>query len=158
MVLALILVVGTSYAQTQSPDLKNLEKEAGRLDADAAKMSGSDAPLVAISKQLGIPIDTLKNEKQSTNFGYGQLFIANALAQSTGKSFDQLAQEFQQGKGWGEIAKENGVKLGHVVSGIKHADKQMKHEHQSQLRAQHNMAAQQNRASGHSPVRKGSKR
>lgn len=108
--------------KTQSSDMRELEKQARRLDDQAAK-EPNDKVFSLLSKQLDVPVATLQSEKQSTKFGFGELFIANALAKSSGKTFDQIAQEFRQGRGWGEIAKQNGVKLGRVVSQIKSANK-----------------------------------
>lgn len=56
------------------------------------------------------------------------LFITNALANATAssvnpKTFQQIADEFNTGKVWGQIAKENGVKLGSIISGIKRSNK-----------------------------------
>ncbi len=121
----------TSAEKTRSSDIGELEKQARLLDDQAAK-EPNDKTFTLLSKQLGVSVTTLQSEKQSTNFGFGQLFIANALAKSSGKTFDQIAQEFRQGQGWGKIADQNGVKLGSVVSQIKSSNKAMDHQLNSQ--------------------------
>ena len=64
--------------------------------------------------------------------GYGQATIALALSQELMKQDKTLSQQAaldhivalrQEGKGWGVIAHELGVKLGHVVSDVKRAEK-----------------------------------
>jgi hypothetical protein len=126
VVLALMLGICAGYAQTDE-----LQKEAQSLDKIASKL-GNEKTIQALSQQWGISVDILSKQQQDTKFGFGQLFIANALANSlkssdsaTAVTFDTLAQEFQGGKGWGEIAKEHGLKLGLVVSQIKRSNKAM---------------------------------
>lgn len=121
----------TGAEKSQSSDMRELEKQARLLDDQAAK-EPNDKTFDLLSKQLDVPVATLQSEKQSSNFGFGELFIANALAKSSGKTFDQISQEFRQGKGWGQIADQNGVKLGPVVSQIKSSNKAMDHQVNSQ--------------------------
>jgi len=134
--------------QVKASDLKNLEKEAARIDADAGKAAGPDKPFEILSKELGIPAEMLKTQKQSTSFGFGQLFIANALAKATGKTFDQISLEFQQGKGWGAIAGENGVKLGPIVSQMRNTNKAMERERNSEPKGQRGQPVQPDRGKG----------
>ena len=120
-----------AFAQSEndSKDAQRLQKEAARLDKQAGQGTGNQVVFKSLSDQLKIPVGTLETQRQSTKFGFGQLFIANSLAQASGKTFDQIAQEFKSGKGWGEIAKENNVKLGKVVSEVKRANKQLESVH-----------------------------
>ncbi len=118
----------TSEDKKQSADVRELEKQASLFDEQAAKQSDNGKVFSQLSKQLDIPVATLQSEKQSSKLGFGELFIANALAKSSGKTFDQIVQEFHQGQGWGEIAKQNSVKLGPVVSQIKSANKAVGNE------------------------------
>ncbi len=117
--------------KAKSADIRELEKQARQLDQQSAK-EPNDKSFALLSKELDVPAATLQSEKQSTNFGFGQLFIANALAKASGKTFDQIAGEFRGGKGWGEIAAQNGVKLGPVVSQIKSSNKAMNHQENSE--------------------------
>jgi hypothetical protein len=132
--LALALAAGTAVAKTmdQSKDLKEMQKQATLLDNQA----GQNQELVfdSLSAQLNIPIDTLKNQQANTNFSPGQLFIANSLAASSGKTFDDIIQEFNTGKGWGEIANENDLNLGKVVSDLKRVNKTVDKERTERAR------------------------
>jgi hypothetical protein len=123
--LSLALTAGIAVAKTtdQSKNLKEMQKQATKLD----NQSGQNQEIVfdSLSKQLNIPVDVLKNQQADTNFGPGQLFIANSLAVSSGKTFDEITQEFNSGKGWGEIANENDLNLGKVVSGLKRTNKKV---------------------------------
>ncbi len=123
-----------SNDKAKSADVRELEKQARQLDQQSAK-EPNDKTFALLSKELGVPEATLQSEKQSTSFGFGQLFIANALAKASGKTFDQIASEFRGGKGWGEIAAQNGVKLGSVVSQIKTSNKAMTRQVNSEAHA-----------------------
>jgi hypothetical protein len=138
--LPLALAIATTFAQTtdQSKNLKEMQKQATRLDKSSNQ--GQEAVFNSLSQQLNVPVDTLKAQQTNTKFSPGQLFIANSLAASSGKTFDQLAQEFKSGKGWGEIAKEDNLNLGKVVSDLKRANKKVEEAR-----------AEQAQANGHGP-------
>ncbi len=147
--LSVAFLISTVCAETgdDTKEVKKLQKEAAQLDRSAAQSSGNQVVLESLSGQLNVPVATLQAEQQSTKFGFGQLFIANSLAQSTGKTFDQVAQEFNSGKGWGQIANENNVKLGQVVSNLKRAnhelrlaDNQLKNEQNQSMHANRNQS------------------
>ncbi len=152
--LPLAFAAVTAFAQTtdQSKNLKEMQKQATRLDNEAGQ--GQETVFNSLSKQLNIPVDTLKAQQTSTNFGPGQLFIANSLATASGKTFDQMVQEFKSGKGWGEIAKENNLNLGKVVSDLKRANKQVEENRAEQARAnEHGSSASQSSEGGGSSSR-----
>jgi hypothetical protein len=133
--LPLTLAVVTAFAQTtdQSKNLKEMQKQATRLDKSSNQ--GQETVFNSLSQQLNIPVDTLKAQQTSTNFSPGQLFIANSLAAASGKTFDQMAQEFKSGKGWGEIAKQDNLNLGKVVSDLKRANKKVEENRAEQAQA-----------------------
>lgn len=115
-------------------DDRKLEREAARLDLEARHIQENDQVLTSLSKSLGVPVETLSSQKQSTGFGFGQLLLANSLSRATGLSFDQLAAQFQSGKGWGRIARERGVNLGEIVSGIRKSTAALREVHQADIR------------------------
>ncbi len=145
--LPLALAAGAAFAQTDnSKDLNQIQKQTTQLDK--ASSQNQETVFNSLSKQLNIPVDTLKAQQASTNFGPGQLFIGNALASASGKTFDQIAQEFQSGKGWGAIAQENNLNLGKVISGLKRVNKQVQSDQSEQARANANSHAS---GAGNSP-------
>ncbi len=159
---ALLAAAAFAKSADESKDLQEMQKQATRLDTEANQSQGHEAIFESLSKELNIPVATLQSEQKSTNFGFGQLFIANSLATASGKTFDQISQEFKSGKGWGEIAKENNVKIGKVVSGLKHANQQMERESMEQAHEQGgaNAAAnrnQQGAPKGHGGMARGPK-
>lgn len=60
-----------------------------------------------------------KAASKKENFGKGEVEIAEDLAKKSGKTTDEIMTMRKSGKGWGEIAKELGVKVGPAVSEAK---------------------------------------
>jgi len=125
----------TPQAQTTSNADRKLDKIALKIDKDAQKF-GDQAAFEALSERFNIPIATLQSQKQSSNLGFGQLFIANALAKASGKTFDQVVTEFKGGTGFGAMARESNLKLGRIIKEAKRADKEIKEEAKEQLALQ----------------------
>jgi len=75
-----------------------------------------------VSREFGVSVTVLEEQRTRTSLGYGGLMIANALARETGRPFDEIVALKQSGMGWGRIAQENGVKLGPIVSRFDRAD------------------------------------
>ena len=75
-----------------------------------------------ISAQTNVPVATLQAERMSTGLGWGELenahLLANALhANGSALTFNDLVAMHQAGEGWGEIAHDNGLNFGRIVSG-----------------------------------------
>jgi len=117
------------------PTQIKLNKIALKIDKDAQKF-GDQAAFEALSERFNIPVATLQSEKQSSGFGFGQLFIANALAKASGKTFDQIVTEFKGGTGFGALAQESNLKLGRVLKEAKRAGKEIKEEAKEQRELQ----------------------
>ena len=79
-----------------------------------------------VSREFGVPVNVLEEQRTRTDLGYGGLMIANTLSRETGRSFDEIVAMKQSGMGWGRIAQENGVKLGPIVSRLDRADSAFK--------------------------------
>lgn len=128
-----------AVAQTTEPTEAELKRQTRALEKTALRLD-SERRLQALSEQLGVPVEILKQQEQKTGLGAGQIFIANALAQSLkeqngSKDFYALIGEFQSGKGWGKIAQENGLKLGQVVSMMKRSNTAIERQIRNQTRA-----------------------
>lgn len=121
-VLSLALMAGASSLPAADA-IADLEKSVAALDEAGKKAEGKARVLERISKDTGVPVKTLEAQKDKSKLGFGGVFIANALAKETGKTFDELVALHKEGKGWGQIAKDNNVKLGPVVSQAKAAEK-----------------------------------
>jgi hypothetical protein len=143
------LVFALAQAADDSKDVRELQKQATRLDNEASQ--GQEAVFESLSKQLDVPVATLQDQQKTTNFGFGQLFIANSLAAASGKTFEEISQEFQSGKGWGEIAKENDLKLGKVISDMKRANAQVQRDRTEQTKTADSSTAASGRSHQDAP-------
>lgn len=90
-----------------------------------------------ISAQTGIPVATLQAERASTGLGWGSLenahLLANALAaKGSTLTFNDLVAMHQARQGWGKIAHDNGLNLGHLVSAAHRSSQATMHAHNTQ--------------------------
>jgi len=134
---ALALPVGVSADDVNDNQKheRQLQADARQLDADAARASstpdGQRRVTERIAKEFKVQTSVVTDLRNHIG-GYGQATIALALSQELMKRDKTLSQSAalaqvvalrQERKGWGVIAKELGVKLGHVVSEVKKAEK-----------------------------------
>ena len=82
----------------------------------AVSQAAQTGVFTRISNETGVPVSTLQTEKATTGLGFGELETANLLANASGKSFSDIVALHQAGEGWGEIAHDNGLSLGKIVS------------------------------------------
>jgi hypothetical protein len=80
--------------------------------------------LAKISDETGVSVATLQAERTSTGLGWGELEKAHLLANSSGKSFDEIVALHKGGEGWGQIAHDNGLNFGKVVSNARQSSKE----------------------------------
>jgi len=114
---------------------RQLQAEAKQLDADAARASSTSEGQRRLDERLAKQFNvdpSVVTGLRNRNLSPGQATIALALSQELVKqgkapnqqaALDQILKERQAGKGWGVIAHEFQLKLGHVVSEVKKADK-----------------------------------
>lgn len=118
----LVIALGTGVAPVLAQDSSaKLDEHVSAVNRAAQTPKGEEVVAARLSKELGIPASTLEAQRAQTKLGWGELLIANRLAQKTGLSFDQVVGDFRSGKGWGKIAKEQNVNLGQLVSDVRRA-------------------------------------
>ena len=94
------------------------------LDAQPAAMR---AGLTALSKETAVPLPTVEeNQKQHTNVGLGDLFMAQELSIQTRKSVDELLKARGAGKTWSEIAKENNQEVESIQKRLANVEQAMR--------------------------------
>ena len=99
------------------------------------------ANLDRISAETGVPVATLQAERASTGLGWGGLEKAHLLANSSGRSFDDIVALHKSGEGWGKIAHDNGLNLGKVVSNARHSGKAVSHSQNVHSQKMHGKSA-----------------
>lgn len=118
--LGLVIALGTGVAPVLAQDSSaKLDEHVSAINRAAQTPKGEEVVATRLSKELGIPASTLEAQRAQTKLGWGELLIANRLAQRSGLSFDQIVGEFRSGKGWGKIANEHNVNLGQLVSDVR---------------------------------------
>jgi hypothetical protein len=95
-------------------------------------LSARGANLDRISAETGVPVATLQAERASTGLGWGGLEKAHLLANASGQSFDTIVGKFQGHEGWGKIAHDYGLNLGHVVSNAHRSSQAASHAQNTQ--------------------------
>jgi len=145
-ILSLTLAVPAAFPQTASKpnrreretdprkEAEKLDQQATRLDREAKHANANPRVFESLSKQLGVPVQTLKAQQQNTKLGYGNLFIANALARETGKTFDQVASEFKAGGGWAGVGKQRDTNLGKILNDMRRLTAEMRGAHEKEMR------------------------
>jgi hypothetical protein len=114
---------------------RQLQAEARQLNADATRAAttpdGQRRLDARLAKQFDVNESFVTQLRTDHHLSYGQATIALALSQQLMKqntklnqqqALDKILTERQAGKGWGVIAHEFNLKLGHVVSEVKKAD------------------------------------
>lgn len=121
-----LLFSGTVWAQSPA-DESRLQAAQSAIDSEAST-SATKSKVEALARQFQVPtsvVEDLRNKKQ----GWGEISIQLAMAQhlsSTNQTtypaltdaLKQIETLRSEGKGYGNIAKELGLKLGPVVSDV----------------------------------------
>lgn len=85
-------------------------KEMYKVDNRVKELPEQDV-LNALSTHLGIPVDTLKQQKAEYKSSIGELYTAHQFAKQTGSDFKSMMTEAKSGKSWGEVAKSKKVDM-----------------------------------------------
>jgi len=107
-----------ALAKDTEQDLRNA---AQKIDKAAASPLGAEKVTKKLSEKFSVPESTIQNLR-AQKLGFGEISILLALSQATGRSTAELLQRFKAGQGWGKIAKDEGVKLGQIVSAVEKAN------------------------------------
>jgi hypothetical protein len=81
-----------------------------RLDNRVKELPEQDV-LDALSRHLGVSVDTLKQQKAEYKSSVGELYTAHQFAKQTGSDFKSMMTELKSGKSWGELAKNKRVDM-----------------------------------------------
>jgi hypothetical protein len=133
------MVAQADDAKDMQKHERQLQANAKRLDDDAARAArtpdGRSRLDERLAKQFNVDPSVVTGLR-NRNLSPGQATIALALSQqlmkkdttlSQQQALDKIVADRQAGKGWGEIAHGLDLKLGHVISDVKKADKAADH-------------------------------
>ena len=114
---AILLFAGFVLAAESEKDLRNAGQ---KIDQAAASPQGAEQVTQRLAETYNVPPSTIRDLK-AQKLGYGEISILLALSKATGKSTSELLQRHKAGEGWGKIAKDEGVKLGPIISSVHRA-------------------------------------
>ena len=109
----------------RADDEAELNGAAASVNQNSATPQGQRRVLRSIALETGVPPATLLAQKNATGYGNGELLIANLLAGTSGKSFDDIAA-MRKTEGWGRLAHDLGLNLGQIVSRAHRAEQAAK--------------------------------
>lgn len=135
---ALGLVALFAFAQSASSETwgrtgdRRLDSTLGKLTIEAH--GDPDGFIGELSSRFNFPTLEIRQARDSFGFGGADLFMATALASLTRRPVLSVAEQYNknQGKGWGVMAKEMGIKPG---SKAFHSMKRHAREMQTHMRS-----------------------
>lgn len=116
IMIALVVVLGTGPVWAAEPP--TLEERAGAIERASQAPDGERVVVGHISRELGVPVATLRTQRAQTGLGWGEILIAHRLSRGTGLTFDQVVAEFRNGKSWGDIARDRKIDVGKLASEV----------------------------------------
>jgi hypothetical protein len=89
-------------------------------DLNARAKSDADKKLVlaAVSQQTQVPEKTLQSQMATTHLSYGELLVADSLAESSGKTLTGIVA-LKQGKGWAALSTEMKINPSSVLDRLR---------------------------------------
>ncbi len=118
LIASLVLISSLAWAGDTEQDLR---AAAQQIDRAAASPQGAQKVTASLSEEFKVPQSTIQ-DLRAHKLGFGEISILLALSQATGKPTSQLLGEFKSGEGWGKIAKNEGTKLGPIISAVERAN------------------------------------
>jgi len=114
-----VITVGLGVACAQSPSPPQPTPATMQDSVAAIDRAADQAVAQRLAKSLGMDASTLQTQRRQTKLGWGDLVIANRLAQATGFSFSKIVEEFQSAKAWEPVVQDHGADLGKLIGDTK---------------------------------------
>lgn len=105
----LVLALLAPSAASPVAEATTLEECAAAIDQATAQPDGERVVVGHISRKLAIPVDTLRAQRLRTELAWGELLIANHLAELTGLTFEEIAAEYRVRQSWSAVAESHAV-------------------------------------------------
>jgi hypothetical protein len=93
-------------------------------DLNARAKTDADKKLVlaAVSQQTQVPEKTLQSQMATTHLNYGELLVADSLAEGSGKTLANV-MALKQGKGWAALSTEVKINPSSVLDRLRTTEK-----------------------------------
>jgi hypothetical protein len=108
LVVLILSALSVVPAAAQNP---NLADRAAAIDRVLTEREGFRVVVGHISRELGITVDTLREQRKETGLGWGDLLIAHRISREGKAPLDVVITDFREGKSWEEVARDRKVDL-----------------------------------------------
>jgi len=107
-----LLVPSVAFALQTSTGDRKLDSLLGKINEQAK--ADPEGFIKQLSQKHGIPEEEIRQAKEKHGLSDGDTYMATALAHKTSRSVGDVAAEYKQnqGKGWGVMAMNMGIKPG----------------------------------------------
>ena len=121
--LILFLVVSfCSASAVFAEDETTLNQGIATLNAQAKTAADKKIVLGAVAQQTSVPEKTLESQMATTHLTYGELVVANSLAQGSGQAVTKIL-ELKKGKGWADVSREVKINPASVIDRLRTTQK-----------------------------------
>jgi hypothetical protein len=79
--------------------------------AGLAWAADEQAVLAAVSRDTGVSVEKLQEEKTTTGFSYGDLRMGHLMAEALKRSFEDVTKHYKDGQPWQEMARASGLTI-----------------------------------------------
>ncbi len=112
--LVLLAAVAQAADPVQQPTTGDRKLDGILKAMNTQAQADPDGFLKQLAARHAVPEEDLRQARDAQGLSAGDLFMASFLAKTTQKPVLQVAEEYKknQGKGWGVMAKEMGIKPG----------------------------------------------
>ena len=118
-ILILFLVVSfCSATAVFAEDDATLNQAIATLNAQAKTAVDKKIVLGAVAQQTNVPEKTLESQMVATHLTYGELVVANSLAQGSGHAMMNILA-LKKGKGWAEVSREVKISPASVLDRVR---------------------------------------
>lgn len=76
-----------------------------------ASAADEQTVLQAISRDTGVSVEKLQEQKTTTGFSYGDLRMGHLVAEAVNRPFEDVSRQVKGGQPWHEIAGAEGLSL-----------------------------------------------
>ena len=121
----LILLLAVSFfsaAAASAEDEATLNQGIATLNAQAKTAADKKIVLGAVAQQTNVPEKTLESQMVATHLTYGELVVANSLAEGSGQAVTNILAR-KKGKGWAEVSREVKINPASVIDRLRTTQK-----------------------------------
>ena len=121
----LILFLAVSFfsaVAVSAEDEATLNQAIATLNGQAKTAADKKIVLGAVAQQTNVPEKTLESQMATTHLTYGELVVANSLAEGSRQAVTNILAR-KKGKGWAEVSREVKINPASVIDRLRTTQK-----------------------------------